>query len=390
VSADGSAVYFMAFGALTMAAQPLKEGTSFVGSVNLYRYDTVSDRTVFVAKINERNYPSTYLVNWWGKPLGEAALAPNANWYVTPDGNHLLFGSEVELTGQSTAEGSRCNGVDSFNSAPDGHCTEIYRYSYEPGSDSGGNVMCVSCDPSGANPVSNAVFGTFARRTTADAGPVRAMSDDGSYVFFDTADPLVSSDSNKTLDVYEWEAQGKGGCELAGGCVHLISSGTDSTGSYFLGMSPDGRNAFFGTHASLVPQDIDTYGDLYDARICEPENGNPCIKPPGGGTGQCAGDACQTLPSSPIDATPTSLTFSGAGNVRPGEGSGAKQKSLTRAQQLAKALKACRRLSKRKRVACEAQARKRYRVKSKAKRSRSRAGRSGRARRARGHGRGGQ
>jgi hypothetical protein len=47
------------------------------------------------------------------------------------------------------------------------------------------------------------------------------MSDDGSYVFFDTDDALVPQDTNGTQDVYEWE---DGHVYLiSGGCVGLIS-----------------------------------------------------------------------------------------------------------------------------------------------------------------------
>jgi hypothetical protein len=62
-----------------------------------------------------------------------------------------------------------------------------------------------------------------------------------------------------------------------------------------------------------VPQDTDSAGDVYDARICTAND--PCVKPPVGETAQCEGDACQSPPPSPIDATPGSLTFSGAGNA---------------------------------------------------------------------------
>jgi hypothetical protein len=129
------------------------------------------------------------------------------------------------------------------------------------------------------------------------------MSDDGSYVFFDSADALVPQDGNGTLDVYEWHE----------GHVALISSGKDSTPSFFLGTSASGDDVFFGTHATLVPRDTDSAGDLYDARVCTASD--PCVKPPLGETAQCEGDACQSPPPSPIDATPGSLTFSGAGNA---------------------------------------------------------------------------
>jgi hypothetical protein len=357
ISTDGSAVYFTAYETLAPGAPPLKEPLQQTHEpINVYRYDTATSSTTFIATISERNYPNNALVQWWKRPQGEAALAPNANWYTTPDGNYLLFGSERELTGYNTSEASRCPGIDSQDSAADGHCTELYRYHYEPESpSSGGNIVCVSCDPSGARPVSNALFATLASRITADAGPVRAMSNNGSEIFFDTADPLVSRDGNKTLDVYEWH----------NGAISLISSGEDPAPSYFLGMSPDATNTFFGTHAKLVPEDTDTYGDLYDARVCTTTD--PCIKPPPGETAQCEGDACQNPPPAPDDGRPMSFIFGGAGNF-PGELK-PQVRSLTNTQRLVNALRACRKKPKRHRKTCEALAHKRFGETSKSVRS---------------------
>ena len=135
----------------------------------------------------------------------------------------------------------------------------------------------------------------------------RPISENGEYVFFDTAESLLPQDTNSKIDVYEWHD----------GTISLITSGQDSADSFFLDSSPyvnavgetvEGGNVFFGTHARLVPQDTDSAGDLYDARI-------------GGGfklseeSGQCEGDACQNPPAAPVDLSPASLTFTGPGNV---------------------------------------------------------------------------
>jgi hypothetical protein len=305
VSADGSAVYFTAFGALAHGASeltPALEGRP----VNLYRYDTSSGTTTYVAEVDQNDF-GVGGDSWVSLTLGFAA-GPDTDWnvYTTPDGNYLLFGSERELTGYSTVAHAP---TDCYDGIRQGRCTEIYRYHYEPESGSGGSLVCVSCDPNGAPPVYDAGF------VTGNPGlvPVRAMSDDGSYVFFQTVDPLVPQATNHTLDVYEWEAQGTGGCELVRGCVHLINSGTDASPSFFLGTSSDGSNVFFGTHARLVPEDTDNSGDVYDARICTETD--PCIEPAHGETAQCEGGSCQTPPAAPTDATPTSMTFTGPGDA---------------------------------------------------------------------------
>jgi hypothetical protein len=350
VSADGSAVYFTAVGQLTESA-PANIGET---EVDLYRYDTATGATTYVATIDKRDYTADNTGGWWagmgkGAIQGEVALDPEADWYATPNGRYLLFASTRELTGYSTAEAkvtSRdCPGFS--GNASNGHCDEVYRYD----SANGGSLACVSCNPSGAAPTSNAFFGHSAGLGTPAAGPVRAISDNGSYAFFDTADALVPQDGNGTLDVYEWH-EGK---------VSLISSGKDSFASYFLGASPDGKDVFFGTHARLVPQDIDTAGDLYDARI------GGGFGAGAGGSGPCEGDACQNPAPAPIDATPASLTFSGAGNLLGEIGTpppGVKPPP-TNAQKLATALKACRKKAKSQRKKCESQARTRYGKKAK-------------------------
>jgi hypothetical protein len=336
VSADGSAVYFTAFGKLTANAPP-----SGGGSVDLYRYDTDSGTTTYVATVEESDYPSDVADRWWSLSTGkgELGLDPAANWYTTPDGRYLVFASRADLTGYDTsaASSAECPGVD--GAAPNGHCTEVYRYDSADGS-----LACVSCDPSGAAPTSNAQFARSAVRIDSPGGPPRGISDDGNYVFFDTGDALVPQDTNGKLDVYEWHD----------GAVSLISSGADSDDSFFLDASPDGSNVFFGTHAQLVAKDTDSEGDLYDARI---GGGEPIET----GFGPFEGDACQTPQLPPIDLTPASLTFSGLvanPTVAP------VAQTTTRAGKLARALKACRKSTRKRRTDCEARARKRYGAKA--------------------------
>jgi hypothetical protein len=362
ISSDGSAVYFTSRSQLTADAPP---ATAEFGSeeLNLYRYDTNLGLTTYVATVLEVEEPDENSGDWleWlaGLTDGRNFAPENAtNWDTSPDGDYLVFPSTRELTGYHTAG---CQGLvlpDTQGSA-DGHCEELYRYDVT--APSGGSLTCLSCNPSNAAPVGNAEIARSYPFESATAGPVSAISTDGSLAFFDTRDALVPQDTNGTLDVYEWESDGRGGCTLVSGCVHLISSGNDSQPSLFLGASPDGADVFFGTHARLVSSDTDTAGDLYDARICAAAD--PCVQPPAAETAQCQGDSCQTAPPAPANASLGSLSFSGAENLAPSPPTPAakpKAKPLTRAQKLAKALKACRRKQKRKRTQCERQARKHF------------------------------
>jgi hypothetical protein len=275
VSSDGSAVYFTAYGQLAPGARPLPSEGQLV---NAYRYDTGTGATTFIATVSTDDYDATraakYPFSW------EVGLEIQANWYTTPNGRFLVFGSGANLTG--------------YNS---GGKTEIYRYD-----SADGTLVCVSCLPSGAPPSADAVFARSPDRSYNPQGrPPRAISDDGSYVFFDTPDALVPQDTNHKVDVYEWH----------NGAISLISSGKDPYDSFFLDASADGHDVFFGTHSQLVGQDTDFAGDLYDARI---GGGFPAPQP----LPQCASGGCQgALQAPPTLPSAASELFSGAGNLTP-------------------------------------------------------------------------
>ena len=310
VSAQGNAVYFTAFGALAGAAKalpPTNVGRIEEAPVNLYRYDAETATTAFVATVDTVDYFGNTSCH---TTLGdkEVALCVNASWYTTPDGRYLAFSSQRELTGYDTKGPCPQHNAGGGN----GYCQEIYRYHYEPSTPSQGSILCASCDPSGAPPVSNAEFARSDPNEDS-SGPVSAVSDVGTYVFFDTADPLVPSDTNHTLDVYEWEADGAGSCRAEAGCVSLISSGTDSAPSFLLGATPDGKNVFFGTHARLLPQDADTLGDIYDARVCEAQS--PCLGVPASPTPQCEADSCSHPAEAPNEPTLATSVAKAHGNV---------------------------------------------------------------------------
>jgi hypothetical protein len=177
-------------------------------------------------------------------------------------------------------------------------------------------------------------------------------------VFFNSAQSLVPQDTNKGNDAYEWEADGTGSCTLSPGCIFLLSDGTSPEGSWLIGSSASGDDVFFTTRGKLVPEDENENIDVYDARV-------GATSPPA--SPQCTGTGCQGVPSAPpVFATPPSATFNGVGNFAPPSSAPvkAKPKPLTRAQKLAKALKACRKKAKRKRAACERQARAKYGAKA--------------------------
>jgi hypothetical protein len=275
---------------------------------------------------------------------------------VTPDGLHVVFESEIDLTGYSTATLP----ADS---------SEIFRYDVITES-----LSCVSCSLSGTPPASEGKegSGTHLAVSLSETFQPRVINDRGDEVFFESSQPLVSQVSNAPLrNVYEWEAStsesalsscSRSSPSFSGfdeGCIFLLSGGTGSDDSYFLDASSSGEDVFLthrGPLGQAGPADDKNY--LYDIRA-------------GGGIAEtrlaCTGTGCQGVPpTAPMFATPPSVTFSGTGNLTPSSaptGGARRAKPLTRAEQLAKALKACKRNRSRKgRKSCERRARKHYRA----------------------------
>jgi hypothetical protein len=328
VSEDGSAVYFAAQHKLT------EDAAEDPSEYDLYRYDTATSKIRLVAVVGEPSYG--------GSEYG----------YATPNGEFYLFPS-MGVSGQLRGQGHN----------------EMYLYD-----NADGKVMCVSC---GSGVVAPALGQAVGPRNELNGiltpqdltPPFIPMSENGRYVFFNSTARLVSQDSNSAeepnggaapgQDVYEWEADGTGGCAEANGCTHLISSGTDEHFSVLLGISQDGSNVFFATFAQLAPQDVDTQPDIYDARI---DGGFAAPAAPV----RCSGESCRLIPSAPaVISTPLSATFSGVGNIVPSAPNlTAMPKSLSRGRKLAKALNACGKEPRKKRARCKAQARKRYGAKA--------------------------
>jgi hypothetical protein len=294
-SDDGSIAFFtkggtlFRFDAATEASEPLASGVNGVlgasgdgsivyyqASAGLFRWamGAVSEIAPGPEVAEPVNYPPT---------MGAAR--------VSADGSHLLFSSSAPLTG-----------FDNTNSGNGEPVEELFLY------DAASHQLdCVSCNPTNERPIGSAsVPGAIANGVGALATQTykpRALSADGSRVFFESADALTLQDTNNRPDVYEWEADGVGGCEtknaVNGGCVALISSGRDPEPSEFIDASDSGGDVFIRTAASLIAADPGSY-DLYDAR----EGGGFAVPP---SPIPCEGDSCQPLPSPPEDPQPGTL-----------------------------------------------------------------------------------
>src|SRR3990172_423417 len=86
----------------------------------------------------------------------------------------------------------------------------------------------------------------------------RGASRDGSGVFFMTKEQLASEGRDNSLDVYE-RFEGTTTLISTG-----PAGGNGSVDAGFAGASQDGSQVFFGTAERLVPEDRDNSGDVYE------------------------------------------------------------------------------------------------------------------------------
>jgi hypothetical protein len=160
---------------------------------------------------------------------------------VTPDGTRFLF---------ETGEGNR--------DKPG----QLWLYDAISSTPTVPDLTCVSCLAGGEAGASHAFVNAEVEVGVAASNQhlSGALSADGRYVFFTTADPLVAGDHNDTMDVYEYDA--------STGIVSLLSSGTANEGpSWFLDASENGRDVFIVTEQRLLGWDSDSANDLYDVRV---------------------------------------------------------------------------------------------------------------------------
>jgi hypothetical protein len=302
---DGATVFFWANGQLTDEA-PVAGG--------IYRYDMDSGQLRFLTTAPESGagVPPTAIASSDGSHL---YYQNGPDVYVNVEGHDRLILAAATVEGGPGAAGGivlsnpglRDDRCPSANVSPTGRyfafmaflsdgSTQIYRYDADTGV-----LDHVSTGPAAPSVPYASTFVSACGGSEPRPLLTRVMSDDGQYVFFDTAAPLVPQDNNGAFDTYEWH----------NGVVTLLGSGTNTDGSSFMGTDSSGANAFLETDQPLASQDGDQVADVYDARI----GGGFPVAPD---HPACAGDLCQGPPTAPPDLAVTgSLTFSGQGNAPP-------------------------------------------------------------------------
>jgi DNA-binding beta-propeller fold protein YncE len=290
MSEEANRVYFVSTEDLDGA------GPAAAGRPNLYLRD--GETLTFVA---------TLLWADVSAPLSPTVSEPyRHSARVSADGNAVAFISKAGLTGQDSIE---------LNSGEP--VSQVYLYNV-----SEGTLSCPSCNRSGARPrgrdlqefypfVESKFWASgFLTTTEGQLYQPRALSEDGSRLFFQSFDALVPRDINDQMDVYQWEAKGSGTCQDEEGCVDLISSGQNSARSDFIDANADGSDVFFTTVQSLASRDPGMV-DIYDARV-----GGGFPSPPLTSL-ECEGESCQKLVPAPDSSSPASATFVGPGNPAP-------------------------------------------------------------------------
>jgi hypothetical protein len=300
------------------------------------------------------------------------------HWRVSPNGEWFAFMSDSSLTGYDNR--------DAVTGVAD---EEVYLYDAQRE-----RLLCASCDPTGARPrglafgagspfpegslIAASVPGWTPYELAIALYQSRYLSDEG-RLFFNARDALVPKDVNGQQDVYEFEPEGlpagSHACTPAStsgsvvfvaaakACVGLISSGESPEEAVFLDASESGGDVFFLSTAPLTPQAIDGSNSVFDAHECT--LGSPCLPPFVAPLRPCDNESSCKAPSLPqptIFGASGSATFSGSGNPAPPSSPGPVHAAETRAHQLAKALKLCKKHYKRgaRRVVCERRARRRY------------------------------
>jgi hypothetical protein len=267
VSEDGSHVYFVAEGVLTGANREGKSPSQ--GAKNLYVFarecpggeaacPDPGEHTAFIATLS---------------PEDEALWALNdvRPAQATPDGRFLVFQSKADLTSdQGTAE--EAGQVFEYDARTE---TLVRASQGQNGFDENGN----SSEYAATIPVQDYEVDRPSTHFTH-----LAVSADGSRVYFLSRDALTPQATVGVLNVYQYhDAQ-----------VDLISDGHDmGVETDLIGTDETGRNVFFTTSDSLLPQDVDTQVDIYDARV---EGGFPRSAE----LAPCATVACRGPASEPL------------------------------------------------------------------------------------------
>ncbi len=345
ISADGGGVYYVANGALTGANA---DGIAPVnGKDNLYVYNTANATTQFIAALSAEDGE-----DWKTEDNRRTAQ-------TTHDGRFLLFFSVEKLSGaedtstvqqlfEYDAETESLARVSIGQQSSAGTFCPVTKH-FEPGFDCDGNITVSALSP--AIPLASFAQNYY----PVEAISTLAVTDDG-RVFFMSRAPLTPLAVEGSKNIYEYSHEN----------VYLVAAGENpqletavfqesfNEHDRLLGTDESGNDLFFGAVGQLVPHDMDTQSDIYDARV---EGGFADVQP----VQSCEGAECRGgRDAVPVLLPALSVSATGEGGVQALVKPTTTPKSLTKAQKLARALRLCKKKARSRRHQCETQARKRY------------------------------
>jgi Tol biopolymer transport system component len=176
---------------------------------------------------------------------------------------------------------------------------DVYERSFEPEVGVSGEYVTreISTGPAGGNDAVDALF--------------QAASENGSRVIFQTAEPLVAADTDRTGDVYVRE--------VGAGSPELVTVGeadqNGATVASFTGATPDGEGVFFATTEKLTISDQDEETDIYERDL---ESGEThLVSVPAGGCPSCDSSAFPAF--SGVSAEGQRAFFATTGKLSPAD-----------------------------------------------------------------------
>ena len=283
------------------------DGTQTENPGHLYRYDASNGSLEYLG-VNAYTYP---LAGPDGLSFGALGVGDDGETVYFNERNeagglgpfsvwhkgvvHNILPGNLDLTDERRSPSGR---YYVFYRTVEG-VAQIARYDAETN-----ETVCVSCLPDGTSaPGQLPAAGGF--DTVVSDQHSRSVDNSGT-VYFDTVESLVPADVNGVRDVYAWN----------GGTPTLISPGTGPFPAVYADASADGRDVFFTTDEQLVGRDNDRSTDLYDARV---GGGFASQNPPP--PSRCSGDDCVATPpaSTGESFAAGSETVNGPGNVKAGK-----------------------------------------------------------------------
>lgn len=231
---DGRTVAFQSEFALAPGAVERQEELRSVKNLYIWR----DGETQFVETNSIAPFP------------GSSASSPASFLHLlSPDGRYFSFTDNTiavaEQFGQNNVSPACADRV--LNA-----CDVVYLYDAVTE-----ELSCASCSPDGSPSQGNSgePIATNPGTTLLNAHQQQTVTDEG-RVFFTTPDSLLPADSNGANDVYEY----------FDGDLRLVSRATQGTSAKLLDATPDGKTIFFSTEDAIVSTDKDRSIDVYATR----------------------------------------------------------------------------------------------------------------------------